>query len=282
MKKIYFTKMHGLGNDFIIIENLGSSRSCKISITAKLAQHLCDRRFGIGADQVLWLNTPSHLNSDIRMDIINADGSIAEMCGNGIRAATIYIHRYTHNQKTSYQIETLAGIKTTQLIEQEVQVNMGIPAFYHAKKGETHLLKPEKLTINNQLFDFYRVDIGNPHAVIFVENLEHIPLQKWGSFIENHPLFPNRTNVEFVEITDQDSIKVRIWERGAGMTLACGTGACAAVAVSIETKRIQNSIVTVYLPGGKLKIFWDGKQSPILMTGPATEVFSGILTQENT
>lgn len=259
-----FTKMHGLGNDFVVIESLGTSFSTEYSITSQIAQQLCDRRFGVGADQILWLRKPENPSSDIRMEILNADGSTAEMCGNGIRAAALYLNQYGPFKKTDYLIETLGGLKKVRLQKDEVEVDMGVPVFNQA----------EFLQLENQSFQFYEVNMGNPHAVIFVDDLSQVLIEKWGPQIESHPRFPKRTNVEFVQVIDHSSIRVRVWERGAGPTLACGTGACAAAIASIATEKVKSSL-DVYLPGGKLKISWQGKNQPVLMTGPAQEVFQG-------
>jgi diaminopimelate epimerase len=265
---IPFTKMHGLGNDFVILDDLGPKPSTpKGELSSDLAKAICDRRFGIGADQILWLRKPHHPAHDIRMEILNADGSVAEMCGNGIRAVALYAHRYGPEQKSVYQVETLAGLKTVHLRGTQVAVDMGAPRLSD--------LSGEKLEVGGREFQFIEVNVGNPHAVIYVDQVSDFPVEKWGPLIENHPRFPKRTNVEFVEVMSSKKIQVRVWERGAGITLACGTGACASAVASIATGRVH-SPVQVYLPGGDLQISWDGtQQGSILMEGPATEVFKG-------
>lgn len=263
---INFLKMHGLGNDFIMIHDSKN----ELTIHPVLAKKLCDRRLGIGADQLLRLK-PSK-NADVSMDIFNADGSTAEMCGNGIRAVGYYLKHYgPQPDRREYQIETLAGVKKVFIqADDQVSVDMGVPEL---RKGETLPL----LTLTKNTVQFLEVNLGNPHAVIFVPEVDLVPLQELGSQIENHPRFPQKTNVEFVQVLDRGTLKVRVWERGAGATLACGTGACAAVVAALATGKISNeaSQIKVHLPGGVLQISWNGEQTSIIMTGPVQEVFQG-------
>ncbi len=270
-----FIKMQGLGNDFVVIDDLERAAPA-VEITAELAARICDRRFGIGADQILWLR-PAHgsaggaaqRGADARMEILNADGSTAEMCGNGIRAVGLYLSRGKFAGRPQLRIETLAGLKIIDVLGpsadgDEFRVDMGVP---------TVASKPEALKLKDRALDFIEVNVGNPHAVFFAENAAGVPLESLGPEIEHHPRFPKRTNVEFVEIQGPAQAKVRVWERGAGITLACGTGACASGVAAIATGRAK-SPVDIHLPGGRLRITWSPGQ-PVLMEGPAKEVFRG-------
>ncbi len=270
MIELPFTKMQGLGNDFIVIDDLGIKLATSSPLTAELARQICDRRLGVGADQILWLKKPQDPSLDVRMEIFNADGSEAEMCGNGIRAVALYINQYGSERKLEYTVETLAGVKRVSLQGHEVNVDMG-PA--HLGGGFSG--SGERIEVQGKEFWFYEVNVGNPHAVFFVDDVSRVSLQEVGPLIESHSRFPHRTNVEFVEIKNRDSIRVRVWERGAGITLACGTGACAAAVASLATSRVSGP-VNVDLPGGRLRITWDGLTKPILMKGPAKEVFRGV------
>jgi diaminopimelate epimerase len=274
MHELPFTKMQGLGNDFIVIDSMinspplkGGNRPVGIdAVTPERAKQICHRRFGIGADQILWLKPPHDITLgarvDARMEILNADGSVAEMCGNGIRAVALYLQKYHHPAKSEFQIETLGGIKTVQIQEDQVHVDMGVPQFGSDFSSEGEI-------------SFFEVDVGNPHAVIFVSRIEEYPVEQIGPFLENHSRFPNRTNVEFVEVKSPSSIRVKVWERGAGLTLACGTGACAAAVAALVTGKAKSPL-SVELPGGSLQISWQGSSNPIFMTGPAQEVYRGV------
>jgi len=273
-----FVKMQGIGNDFILIDDLAKSTSREMSpITSAYARRICDRRFGVGADQVLWLKPPRNSSeADALMEIVNADGSTAEMCGNGIRAVALYLHKNGQRPGLSqYGIETLAGLLTVKLQgEKEVEVDMGRPwlGSGFATDGEQLVLGPESLK-------FFEVSVGNPHAVFFVDQVDSIDLQRLGPMVELHPRFPKRTNVEFVQVMGSSELKVRVWERGAGVTLACGTGACASAVAALASGRARGR-VAVHLPGGVLQISWEGEGSSVLMEGPAEEVFRGEYTGE--
>jgi diaminopimelate epimerase len=269
MIQLPFTKMHGLGNDFVVLDNLGLEPAISGNLTAEMAKKICDRRFGIGADQILWLKKAHDSSADFRMEILNADGSVAEMCGNGIRAVALYAQRHTSYQKSEYKIETLAGLKTVRVRGADVTVDMGLPIL-----GEGFSIGGECIEIRGEQLRFFEVNVGNPHAVFFVDEVESFPVEELGPLIEKHPRFPHRTNVEFVKIQNSQSIQVRVWERGAGITLACGTGACASAVASLATHRLKNPL-NVELPGGRLRISWEGNPHSILMEGPATEVFKG-------
>lgn len=255
--------MHGLGNDFIVLDSLKKKLP---KLTSKIAIRICDRRFGIGADQILHLTKPKNKSADARMEILNADGSIAEMCGNGIRAAALYLRDH-HKNKKNFKIETLAGIKEIDLQGDLVNVDMGVPKL--GKSGGEKLKLP-----NGKVFHFIEVNVGNPHAVIFVEDAWATPVEILGPIIERHKRFPKKTNVEFVQIENQNKIIVRVWERGAGITLACGTGACASAVASLHAQKASNPLI-VQLPGGPLEISWAGPGKSVLMKGPATTVFQG-------
>ena len=269
MFELKFTKMQGLGNDFIVIDDLLKSVTKGILFSPQDAVKICDRRFGVGADQILWLKKSKSSECDARMEILNADGSWAEMCGNGIRAVALYLKTYAQNKQDGYRIETPAGIKRVQVVGDEIQVDMGAPVFAGRE------LQAETIQVLDRPFEFYSVSMGNPHAVIFVEDLKSFPVETYGPQIETHSRFPKRTNVEFVQITDPHSLRVRVWERGAGVTLACGTGACASAVAALATQRVRG-VLKVSLPGGDLKISWAGPNHSVLMQGPATEVFQGI------
>ncbi|MGZ3697011.1 MAG: diaminopimelate epimerase [Bdellovibrionota bacterium] len=262
--RLAFIKMHGLGNDFVVIDDIGKAKLTPM--TAALAKKICDRRFGVGADQILWLKDAEDRSNDARMEILNADGSTAEMCGNGIRAVAVYLRDLGLSKGPHFHVETLAGIKKLSFQGTEVTVDMGAPKI-GAKEGEL-------LEFAGQKLRFIEVNVGNPHAVFFVEHLDQTPVAEWGPRIEHHPRFPKRTNVEFVEITGAGAIRVGVWERGAGITLACGTVACASAVATMATGRGKGPL-EVALPGGKLRISWGGEGQPVLMTGPAVEVFRG-------
>lgn len=277
--EIIFTKMHGLGNDFILIdcrENELAALHPELSI---LSRQLCHRRFGIGADQLLLL-CPSEL-ADFRMRIFNADGSEVEMCGNGIRCFAKYIWDRELTGKKAIDIETLAGIIRPAKADSLVRVDMGKPVFEPEKIPVSIGRKTEAVPkmvdypvkIDDREFKITCVSMGNPHAVIFVDDLSSFPVTYFGPMIENNHIFPNRANVEFVEVLNPSEIKLRVWERGAGETLACGTGASAA-AVAAHLKGLADNKLTVHLMGGDLFIEWN-PDGHVYMTGPAVEVFSG-------
>ncbi len=269
-----FIKMQGIGNDFILIDDLGKPAALMSPITKELAQKICDRRFGVGADQILWLKSPQDPTADARMEILNADGSIAEMCGNGIRAVGVYLYREGPKRKDTYLIETLAGMKKLDLSPEaaSVTVDMGKPQLGSgfAEGGERLPLPGHSLAEAR----FFEVNVGNPHAVIFVDDVTTFPVAEIGAAIELHPRFPHRTNVEFVQVKGPHEIQVRVWERGAGITLACGTGACASAVAAIACQYV-NEDITVHLPGGDLNINWEGLGKSVLLKGPAEIVFRG-------
>jgi diaminopimelate epimerase len=270
-----FTKTHGLGNDFIIVNGIKQD----VEGIEKYARKICDRHFGIGADGIL-LVLPSRM-ADVRMKIINSDGSEAMMCGNGIRCFAHYAYTRGIVSKTVIDVETPAGVKRAEIlstgIETMVKVDMGE---YSMLKGDIPMLGSSEeeaidftISTGDNEFKAIAVSMGNPHCVIFVENVDEVPLEHIGPVIENHPLFPNRTNVEFVEVLDEDHLKMRVWERGAGITMACGTGACACAVAALK-KGLGKRQTKVFLPGGELFIDIDDKKR-VFMTGPVREVFNG-------
>ena len=276
-----FTKMTGLGNDYIYVD---CTDGTKLKNIPEMAKKLSDRHFGIGADGLILIDKPDNKQSDFKMRIFNSDGSEAEMCGNGIRCVAKYIHDYNLSTNDKIAIDTLAGIKKVKILENdegvcnEAIVDMGEPIFQD-KNIPYNVYEPfnKDLDINveGEKMRFTVVSMGNPHAVTFVEDLDDLQIEMCGPVIENNPIFPNRTNVEFVQIIDKNNIRARVWERGVGETFACGTGACAAVVAS-GLNGYTDEIVNVSLPGGKLKIEW-GKDNHIYMQGPATTVFEGKL-----
>lgn len=273
--KIPFTKMQGLGNDFILIDN----RKGVYKNLSNLSKKLCDRRFGVGADQLLLLGNSRR--ADFKMRIFNADGSEVEMCGNGIRCLARYIWEKNLAVKNSLAIETEAGIIRPERSGSLIKVDMGEPVLAPAKipallpfPGKKPLILNHPLKVKNSTFKITCVSMGNPHAVIVVNDVNSIQLETFGPLIENHRLFPKRTNVEFIQIADRKNIKMRVWERGAGETLACGTGASAA-AVASSLLGLTDRRVNVHLKGGRLLINWSSKDGHVYMTGPAVKVFEG-------
>jgi diaminopimelate epimerase len=272
--KLKFTKMHGLGNDFVVID----CRTLPLKQAGKLAGKICDRRFGIGADQLLLLQNSKR--ADFTMRIFNADSSEVEMCGNGIRCLAKYIWDNRLIKKRSVpgllEIETKAGIIRPERAGKLVKVDMGEPVL----EGKDIPVKISGQVINHPVkiksrrFRITCVSMGNPHAIIKVKDVDSVPLSEIGPLIANNCLFPERTNVEFTQILNRNNIKVRVWERGAGETLACGTGA-SAVGVAANLLGLTGRKVTVHLPGGKLLIQWSAKDNHVYMTGPAETVFEG-------
>jgi diaminopimelate epimerase len=264
-----FTKMHGLGNDFIVVEAESFAGAMFFQPWAK---SWCDRHFGIGADGIL-VTGPDE-TQDIFMRIFNADGSEAEMCGNGIRCVALYARQNGLTCADEFSVRTMAGPRQVQITASSpprVRVDMG-PPILDPTTYNNHLT----IDAGEQCFHITAVSMGNPHAVIPVENVEQVPLEIWGPLLEKHPHFPAGTNVEFVQILGETEIKVRVWERGAGITLACGTGACAAM-VACHLLGKTSRYGQVELPGGGLWIEWDPVDNHVYMTGSAREVFRGVI-----
>lgn len=275
---IEFTKYHGLGNDFILIDNRSSSTPV---ITPEQAVKLCDRHFGIGADGVIFA-LPAENGTDYTMRIFNSDGSEPEMCGNGIRCLAAFLADLEGDAKNSdqYRIHTLAGVITPQLMaDGQVKVDMGIPKLLAGEIPTTIRPANEKvinqpLEVAGKTWDVTCVSMGNPHCITFVDDVAAIPLEVIGPEFEHHSAFPQRINTEFIQVVRPDYVKMRVWERGAGITLACGTGACASLVAGVLTGKCDR-IATVELPGGPLLIEWSEIDQRLYMTGPAERVFTG-------
>lgn len=278
---IAFSKYHGLGNDFILIDNRHSAEPI---LTSEQAVKWCDRNFGIGADGVIFLLAEA--NGEHRMRIFNSDGSEPEMCGNGIRCLAKFMQDLNiPTTDSKYQIQTGAGLIVPQMdADGQVTVDMGKP-FLTATEIPTTLRDSDHKVINVPLevggntWNVTTVSMGNPHCMTFVDDVDTIPLAEIGVLFEHHPVFPKRTNTEFVEVVNRGYVKMRVWERGAGATLACGTGACATVVAGVLNDLCDRTC-TVNLPGGDLKIQWSEESDRILMTGPATLVFTGSAKNE--
>ena len=269
-----FTKMHGLGNDYVYLY----TEEIDKKDWNQFAKKISDRHFGIGSDGLILISKSKI--ADFRMRMFNSDGSEAQMCGNGIRCVGKYVYDKHYTEQTQITIETLAGVKKLklQLQDQKVQtvtVDMGIPTFQNNQipvdtEDPSHL----QLEINQNKMEFFCVAMGNPHAITIVEKLETFPVEIYGPIIEQDKHFPEKTNVEFIQIENKSTIKMRVWERGAGETLACGTGACATL-VACAKKKLTDSQATVQLLGGDLQIQWNIQTGHVHMTGPAQTVFEG-------
>ncbi len=271
--RVKFTKMQGLGNDFVVIDAI----SQRVDINPERAHQLADRRYGIGCDQVLVVMPPKQPNSDFRYQIFNHDGTEVEACGNGARCFAKYVRDHKLTGKSTITVETLAGkIKLLVKDNDEFTVDMGKPLFEPSAipmSASTRALTYE-LPLTDRTLTIGAISMGNPHAVTLVDNVTDAPVAKLGPEIESHPLFPQRVNAGFMTVVSRNEINLRVFERGAGETLACGSGACAAVVVG-RLRNLLDSIVTVNLPGGSLVIEWAGEGHVVLMTGPATTVFTG-------
>lgn len=277
MDLISFRKYQGLGNDFILIDLRHLDQAVDWHSAAK---QLCDRNFGIGADGLLLLRSSEH--ADIRMQIINSDGSEPEMCGNGIRCFAMYLWDQGEYLDTDIHIETMAGLIKASPVQMDqslfVKVDMGEPILERSKipvSGDAPgPVIMESILIKNQIFSFTGVSMGNPHAVIFVDDIQAVDLNEMGPIVESHEKFPEQVNVEFVQSISRTEHVMKVWERGAGITLACGTGACAVLVAAVMTDRSDLS-ATIHLPGGPLMIDWDETSQHIFMTGPAQLVYQG-------
>ncbi len=273
---IKFAKYHGLGNDFILIDNRHQSEPI---VTPIQAVKLCDRHLGIGADGVIFALPPGS-DTDYTMGIFNSDGSEPEMCGNGIRCLAKFIADLDSQQKTEYRIQTLAGLITPKLLpDGQVMVDMGHPKLLASQIPTTLTTADAKvveqpLEIDGKVWSVTCVSMGNPHCITFVEDVASIPLETLGPKFEHHSVFPERTNTEFIEVINPNYLKMLVWERGAGATLACGTGACASVVAGVLTGKCDR-LVAVELPGGLLEIEWSRADEKVYMSGPAEKVFVG-------
>ncbi len=271
-----FTKMHGCGNDYVYVNCLQES----VADPTQAAIYVSDRHFGIGSDGLILIH-PSEV-ADFRMAMYNADGSEGQMCGNGIRCVAKYVYDYGLTDKTNIAIETQAGIKYLDLTVKDgkvdlVKVNMGAPILKPAeipvKLGEETCIA-ETLTVDGKEYAVTAVSMGNPHAVTFVEDTAGLPLEQIGPKFEHHVVFPERVNTEFVQIINRKEVNMRVWERGSGETLACGTGTCATVVACVLNGLTEDEI-TVHLIGGDLLVKYDRENDTVWMTGPATIVFDG-------
>jgi len=272
-----FTKSQGLGNDYIIIEDLRQRRSGPA--LRRLAREMSDRHFGIGADGLIVV-LPSK-SADFRMRIFNPDGSEAEMCGNGVRIFARYVYDHRLTRRKELAIETLAGIIRPKLSlragkVRAITVDMGAPRLERAEipmQGPPGRVIRQPLEVDGETFEVTCVSMGNPHCVIFVDDVTSFAVERVGPAIENHPAFPRRTNVEFVQVVSATELRMRVWERGAGETLACGTGASASL-VATHLNGLTGRKVVVHLRGGDLRVSWNADDH-VFITGPAKEVFSG-------
>lgn len=271
-----FTKMHGCGNDYVYVNCITET----IRDRGAFAKKVSDRHFGVGSDGLICIDSSDV--ADFKMDMYNSDGSQGKMCGNGIRCVGKYVYDHGLTDKTVITVETLGGIKKLYLhvendVVESVRVCMGSPEFRPAQipvlaEGDSFL--SQSVEALGKSWTVSCVSMGNPHAVIFVENVDVLILSEIGPQIEQHALFPERTNVEFVQVADDNLLKMRVWERGSGETLACGTGTCASLVISALLGKTKNNAV-VQVRGGELRIEWDRVSNLVFMTGPATTVFEG-------
>lgn len=277
MGKLEFTKMHGIGNDYIYID-VAKNRDLKEIFTrysiGALVRYLSNRNFGIGGDGVIFIE--KSMIADFKMRIFNSDGTEAEMCGNGIRCFAKYIYDQKLTEKDILKIETLAGIKEVKKEKHILEPSKETIEQYVVNMGKPIISGNFSISVLDKNIQLTKILIGNPHAVIFSKDIENIPIKKYGPLIENHKYFPQKTNVEFVEILENNLIKMRVWERGSGETFACGTGSCAAVVAGVSNNLIKRD-VKVLLRGGELDINWDKKTNNIYMKGMATKVYDGIM-----
>lgn len=273
-----FTKRHGLGNDYVCINCFRE----RVEDPSGFARTLCDRHYGIGADGLI-LICPSKV-SDFKMEIYNSDGSVAGMCGNGIRCLGKYVYDYRLTGKETLSIETKSGIRNMHLHIQDgkacgAMVDMGVPrlnAHSIPILSEKDLVINDPIEVQKKNYRMTGISMGNPHAVIFSEEINGISLEETGRELEFHPRFPERANIEFCHVTARDRMEIRVWERGVGETLACGTGACAAVVASVLNDLTDEEVI-VKLLGGELSVRWDRKVNHVFLEGPAVKVFDGVL-----
>ena len=274
-----FTKMHGIGNEYVYVNCFQE----KVDNPSEVAKFVSDRHFGVGSDGLILIK-PSQI-ADCEMDMYNLDGSQGAMCGNGIRCVAKYVYDYGIVPKTTLRIATKSGIKELNLTVENgkvslVRVNMGSPILEASKipvVSDQSQAVNQPIKVNGHTYYFTGVSMGNPHAVVYLDDVDNLDIEKIGPAFEKHPVFPDRVNTEFVKVIDRKTLKMRVWERGSGETLACGTGACA-VAVSSILNNLTGEEVTVKLLGGDLKIHWDRLENLVYMTGPATTVFDGEIT----
>lgn len=273
-----FTKMQGLGNDYVYVNCMEE----EIENPSELAKQVSDRHYGVGSDGLILIGPSEH--ADFEMKMYNADGSRGEMCGNGIRCVGKYVYDYGLTDRTEISVETLGGIKYLSLTVENgkvslVKVDMGSPIFVPeqipVKAGRQDAVDVP-INVDGKEYRMTCISMGNPHAVVYMDDIKGLEIEKIGPKFEQHPCFPNRVNTEFAHVIDRQTVEMRVWERGSGETLACGTGACA-VAVSCMVNGLTDDTVTVRLLGGNLEIAWDREKNIVYMTGPATVVFDGEL-----
>ncbi len=280
MGKIEFSKYHGQGNDFVIVDAIGRS----LTLEEEKIRHICDRHFGIGADGLILVR--DSIDHDFYMDYYNMDGTRAEMCGNGIRCMAAFIFDRRLSRKDSLKIDTMAGSRIVDLdieagLPGNICVDMGPPVFDPGQipvNLDREQIFGHKLQVENKVFNINCISMGNPHCVIFLddhEDLQSIPIGIWGPLLEKHDLFPKNTNVEFVKNREGGGIEMRIWERGVGETLACGTGACAAGVCTIKLDGGRKSAVDVMVPGGRLEVGWESPSADVFLKGRVEHVFDG-------
>ncbi|MHB1331775.1 MAG: diaminopimelate epimerase [Sulfuriferula sp.] len=271
--KLRFSKMHGVGNDFVVFDAINQA----IELSTDQVRFIADRHFGVGCDQLLLVERPTRPDADFRYRIFNADGGEVEQCGNGARCFMRFVHDKKLSGKNEIRVETAGGIIRPRLeADGRVSVNMGEPVFY---PGQIPFAASEqaltyKIMLEDETVEMSVLSMGNPHAVQYVDNVDTAPVTTQGPRIESHPSFPNKVNAGFVQIMDRQTIRLRVFERGAGETLACGTGACAAVVAGIR-RDLLDATVQVATRGGELTIHWAGVGTPVWMTGPAENVFEG-------
>jgi len=276
--KLKFTKMHGLGNDFVVFD----ATRAPLDLNAAQLRRIADRRFGIGCDQILQVEKPRDAGTDFYYRIFNADGGEVEQCGNGARCFVRYVHDHGLTGADEIRVGTVSGVIVPRLEKDgSVTVNMGAPEFEPARIPfeAPHRAPTYALDVGGRTIEINALSMGNPHAVQFVADVDAAPVASEGPLIEKHPRFPRRVNAGFAQVVDHAHIRLRVFERGAGETLACGTGACAAVVAGIQ-RGLLDARVRVTTRGGDLSILWEGEGKPVLMTGPAVTVFEGELETE--
>lgn len=272
-----FTKMHGCGNDYVYVNCLKE----RVDNPSEVAKLVSDRHFGIGSDGLILIKSSDV--ADFEMDMYNADGSQGAMCGNGIRCVAKYVYDYGLTDKTSISVNTKSGIKYLELTIEDgkaalIRVNMGAPILEAAQVpviSDNEQVIDEPILVDGKEYHMTCVSMGNPHAVVYMDDVEQLNIEEIGPKFEKHQRFPDRVNTEFVKVLDKNTVQMRVWERGSGETLACGTGACAVAAATILNKLTDGDQVTVHLLGGTLQITWDREENLIYMTGPATTVYDG-------
>jgi len=273
---IQFSKMHGLGNDFVVIDAINQT----VDLDTTTVQHLADRHRGIGCDQLLIVEPPRNPDQDFFYRIFNSDGSEVQQCGNGARCFARFVHDKRLTDKTTINVETAAGPMILTIEDDgEITVNMGVPRF---EPGDIPLLRDQReqtyhISVDGQDISFGAVSLGNPHAVLRVDDIDTAPVASLGPLLESHDDFPQRANIGFLQVADADHLMLRVFERGSGETEACGSGACAAMIIARHNGWVNDS-VTVRLRGGRLRISWKGEGEPVWMTGPASHVFDGQIT----